>query len=230
MKKKVIIAIAVIICVAAVVFASGKFSKKDETPDNKVSIGEIIETTGKKDKAEKTTEKKTEKETEKETEIKKKDPEKIVEFEIPVLFLEPEYQNNLKKLVREKGYESATYSWDKKNVVIKLRALSYDLYLIKTGLTTINAICETIESEDYPYVINMGEYEDDFSHVEILVDAAGYKKANNADDLFNHVSNCCAYYLLQDESSPDKYTIDICNEKTGTKIESRKFNKKDFLK
>lgn len=227
MKKKVIIAVAVIICVAAVVFASGKF-RKEETPDNKVSIGEIIETTTKKNnKEEKTTKK--EKEDEKETEIKHKDPEKIVEFEIPVLFLESQYQNNLKKFAREKGYESATYSFDKKRVVIRLKALSYDLYLIKTGIATISAICETIESEEFPYVKNLGEYEDDFSHVEMLVDSAAYREAENTDDLFAHVSNCCAYYLLQDKNGPDKYTIDICDEKTGAKIESKKFNKKDFL-
>ena len=229
MKKKVIIVIAVIIFAAAVVFASGRF-RKEEAPDNRVSIGEIIETTTKKNsKEEKTTKKETEKATEKETEIKHKDPEKIVEFEIPVFFLESQYQNNLKKFAREKGYESATYSFDKKRVIIRLKALSYDLYLIKTGIATISAICETIESEEFPYVKNLGEYEDDFSHVEVLVDSSEYRKAENKDDLFTHVSNCCAYYLLQDKKGPDKYTIDICDEKTGANIESRKFNKKDFL-
>ena len=229
MKKKIIIAVAVIICVIAVVFASGKF-RKEETPDNRVSIGEIIETTTKKNvKEEKPANKETEKHSEKETEIKHKDPEKMVQFEIPVLFLDAKYQNNLKKLVRDNGYESATYSVDKKRVIIKLKALSYDLYLIKTGVATISAMCETIESEEFPYVKNLGEYEDDFSHVEILVDSSAYKKAENTNDLFNHISNCCAYYLLQDKNGPDKYTIDICDEKTGNKIESKKFNKNDFL-
>lgn len=230
MKKKVIIAIAVIIAVAAIVFAFGR-SKEEKPDDNRVSIGEIIETTTKKNgKEEKTTERVTEKETEKETEIKKKDPDKIVEFEIPLLFVEAEYQNNLKRLAKEKGYESATLSFDKKKVKIKLRSLSYDLYLMKTGISTMSAICETFESKDYPYVKNLGEYEDDFSHVTLLVNSKKYRNADNKDELFTHISNCCAYYLLQDNDSPNKYTIDICDEKTGTKIESRQFNKKDFLR
>lgn len=230
MKKKVVIAVAVIIVIAAIVFAFGR-NKEEKPDDNRVSIGEIIETTTKKNgKEEKPTQKVTEKETEKETEIKKKDPDKIVEFEIPLLFVEAEYQNNLKKFAREKGYESATYTRNKQGVKIRLKALSYDMYLIKVGLQTINAICETFESEDYPYVKNLGEYEDDFSHVTLLVDSSKYLKAENKDELFTHVSNCCAYYLLQDNDGPNKYLIDICDEKTGSRLESRQFNKKDFLK
>ncbi len=226
MKKKVIIAVVVIIAVAAIVFAFGR-KGEDKPDDNRVSIGEIIETTTNKNgKEEKTTEKVTEKETDK----KKKDPDKIVNFEIPVLFLEAKYQNNLKALARDNGYESATYTRNKQCVKIKLKALSYDIYLVKIGIQTIKAICETFESKDYPYVKNLGEYEDDFSHVTLLVDSKKYMKADNKDDLFAHVSNCCAYYLLQDNDSSDKYTIDIRDEKTGSRIESRQFNKKDFLK
>ena len=226
MKKKVIIAVVVIIAVAAIVFALGR-NKEEKPDDNRVSIGEIIETTTKKNaKEEKTTEKVTEKETEK----KKKDPDKIVEFEIPLLFVEPEYQNNLKKFQKENGYESAVYTRDKKCVKIRLKALSYDIYLTKIGIQTIKAICETFESKDYPYVKNLGESENNFSFVTLLVDSSKYLKADNKDDLFMHVSNCCAYYLLQDNEGPDKYTIDIRDEKTGNKLETRQFNKNDFLK
>ena len=128
-----------------------------------------------------------------------------------------------------KGYESAEYTWNKKNVKITLRALSYDLYLAKTGIATISAICETFESEDYPYVVNLGEYEADFSYVTLLVNKKKFDKADNVDDLFTHVSNCCAYYLLQDNDSPKEYKIDICDEKTGELLDSRTYNKKDFL-
>lgn len=226
MKKKSIIIIAVIIVIAAIVFFAGK-NKNDETPDNKVSVSNTVEAdTNKNSKEEKT----TEKVTEEETEHKKKDPDKIVEFEIPVLFLESKYQNNLKAFVRDNGYESATFTKNKTCVKIKLKALSYDIYLMKVGIYTIKAICETFESKEYPYVIKLGEYEDDFSYVKLLVDSKKYRSADNKENLLKHVSDCCAYYLLQDNNSPDEYTIEICDEKTGTKIETRKYNKNDYLK
>lgn len=230
MKKKVIIAVVVIIAVAAIVFSFGK--NKEKTPeDNKVSVGEIVETTSKKNqKEEKTTEPKTEKETKKDKDSKKKDPDKIVEFEIPVLFLDAKYQNNLKALVRDMGYESAVFTRNKSAVKIRLKSLSYELYLIKTGMSTISAICETFESKEYPYVKNLGEYEQNFSYVTLLVNSGKYMKADNKDKLFSHVSDCCAYYLLQDKDSPDKYTIEIRDEKTGNKIETRQFDKNDYLK
>ena len=226
MKKKIIIIIAVVIIAAAIVFGAGR-NKENKTPDNKVSTTEIVESTTKKsNKVEKT----TEKVTEKETEIEKKDPDKIVSFEIPVIFLDSKYQNNLKALVRDKGYESAVYTRNKQCVKVKLKALSYDLYLMRTGIYTMSAICETIESKEFPYVKNLGEYEDDFSFVTVLVDSAKFMSADNKEDLYRHISDCCAYYLLQDNDSPKEYVIEICDEKTKMKIESRKYNKNDYLK
>ena len=244
MKKKVAIALVVIICLVAVMLVAGRNSNEDKEPQTTASA---VETTNKndKDKPEKETEKETEKATEKVTEktteattdigvftpdeIEKKDPDEIVEFEIPLVFLESKYQKNLDKFVKDKGYESAELSWNKKNVKIRLRALSYDIYLMKEGISTISAICEIIESKDYPYVVNLGEYEDDFSFVTILVNKKKFKKVNNADALFTYVSNCCAYYLLQDNDSPNEYKIEICDEKTGEVLDSRTFNKKALV-
>ena len=244
MNKKLAIAIVVIICIVAVIFVTGRSSDEGKEPQTTVSSVDSTKET-EKDESGKTQEKETEKTTEKATEkvketttekegfspdvIEKKDPDEIVEFEIPVLFLDAEYQNNLSKLIRDKGYESAEYTWNKKNVKITLRALSYDLYLAKTGISTISAICETFESKDYPYVVNLGEYESDFSYVTLLVNKKKFDKADNVDDLYTHVSNCCAYYLLQDNDSPKEYTIDICDEKTGELLDSRTYNKKDLL-
>ncbi len=231
MNKKVAIALVVIICLVAVIFVAGRNSDGDKKPQTTVSSVESTKETV--DKTEKETEKETEKTTEREPfsadVVEKKDPNEIVEFEIPVLFIEEDYKNNLNKLVKDKGYESAELSWNKKNVKIRLKALSYDIYLAKTGIETISAICETFESKEYPYVVNLGDYEDDFSYVTLLVNKKKFNKADNADALFTHVSNCCAYYLLQDNDSPNKYKIDICDEKTGELLDSRSFNKKDFV-
>ena len=152
MKKKVAIVLVVIICLVAVMLVAGRNSDEDKEPQTTVSA---VEPTNKndKDKPEKETEKATEKVTEKTTEattdigvftpdeIEKKDPDEIVEFEIPLVFLESKYQKNLDKFVKDKGYESAELSWNKKNVKIRLRALSYDIYLMKEGISTISAIC-----------------------------------------------------------------------------------------
>lgn len=229
MKKKVAIALVVIICFVAVVLIAGRNSGGDKEPQTTLSSVESTKETA--DKNEKETEKETERETEpfSADEIEKKDPDEIVEFEMPVLFLDEKYQKNPGKLVKDKGYESAELTWNKKNVKIRLKALSYDIYLAKTGIETISAICETFESKEYPYVVNLGEYEDDFSYVTLLVNKKKFEKADNADALFTHVSNCCAYYLLQDKDSPNEYKIDICDQKTGKLLDSRSFNKKDFI-
>ena len=227
MKKKIDTISVVIIGLAAVLFISAKDSGNEDVTGADVSVSD---TENEKDSS-KPTEKETEKVTEeKETEIEKKDPDKIVEFEIPVLFLDTKYQNDLDAFVKDNGYESATLSFNKKTVKIKLKALSYDIYLVKSGISTISAICETFESKDYPYVVNLGDYEDDFSYVTLLVNNKKFKKATNIDDLFTHVSNCCAYYLLQDNNSPDEYRIDICDNKTGELLATREYNKKDYLK
>ena len=131
MNKKLAIAIVVIICIVAVLFVTGRNSDESQEPQTTVSSVDSTKET-KKDESGKTQEKATKTTTENSgftpDEIEKKDPDEIVEFEIPVLFLDAEYQNNLNKLIRDKGYESAEYTWNKKNVKITLRALSYDFY------------------------------------------------------------------------------------------------------
>ncbi len=234
MKKKIAIVLVVILCLAAVIFIASRDSEDEKIPDTTVSVSDVKEET-KEDKTEKNekepeTEKTTEREPYSADEIEKKDPNEIVEFEIPLVFVDQKYQKNLNKYAKENGYESATLSWDKKKVKIRLKALSYDIYLTQTGISTIRAICETFESKDYPYVVNLGEYEDDFSYVTLLVNKKKFKKADNVDSLFTHVSNCCAYYLLQDNDSPNEYKIDICDEKTGKLLASKSYNKKDFLR
>lgn len=223
MKKKAIIVLAIVICLAAVIFAVSKTGDEaQQEPGKTVSVGDIIETT------ENTEEDEEPQETEP-TEAEKKDPDKIVKVEIPLAFIDYKYQNDLDSFAEDNGYESAKLSRDKKTVTVEMRALSYDLYLTQVGITTIKTICDTFESENYPYVINLGEYNEDFSYVTLLVDSKGFKNATNVDELFEYVSNCCAYYLLQDNDSPDEFKIDICNKKNGKLLATRSYSKNNYL-
>ncbi len=218
MKKKIIIAVAVIAVLALVVAFTGK-DKENNKNSNGVSIGEVIKPT-ESTKAENETEK---------NEEENKDPDKIVKIELPLSFIEEKYQNDLDRFVEDNGYKSAKLKRDKKTVEIEMRALSYDIYLTGQGISTMRAICETFESKDYPYVKNLGEYESDFSFITLLVDGNEFKKSENIDNLFGYVANCCAYYLLQDKDAPEEFKIDICGVKNKKLLATRTYNLKDYL-
>ncbi len=223
MKKKIVIVAVVVICLAVIIAFAAKKDKEPEG-ENTVSIGEILDVTENK------TEEKTEKETEEEkTNNKKEDPDKIVSVEIPLLFIDAEYQNDLDGFVQKYGYKSAKLNKRKNTVTVKMKAFSYDLYLTRMGIATIRAICETFDSESYPYVKNLGDYESNFSFVTLLVNGNEFKKATNIDDLFKHISTCCAFYLMLDEEAPDEFTIEIRGVKNKQLLATRSYSVKDFI-
>lgn len=232
MKKKAVVILVAVVCIFAAIMAVSSVSKKDADDEGGrvVSIDPNIPTAGDKDDKEEES-KKDEDEFEEWSGVEEhKDPNKIVSVKIPLSFIEEEYRNNLDAYVKAKGYESASLSLDGKTVNVKMRALAYELMKINIGVQTIRAICDTIKTDTYPYVINMGEYEDDFSYVSLLVNEKEFKSSNNADGLFDYVSICCAYYMLNDSSSKNTLKIDIISEKTGELLDSRSFKKNDILR
>lgn len=233
MKKKVLIILVAAIAVFSVVFAVSSSNKNKEQDEGGkvVSINpEIPGTTKAPDKEVIVPTEYSEESDEKWSGVEEhKDPDKIVTVKIPLSFIDEKYANNLSAYARANGYESATLNPDRKTVTVKMKALSYELMRINIGVKTIQAICETIESETYPYVINMGDYDRDFSYMSLIVDEKKFKKADNIDGLFDYVSICCAYYMLNDPSSGNKLKIDIFSEKTGELLATKNFKKNDVM-
>ncbi len=154
MKK--IIALALIIFSIICIFTACK--KDDDTP----AIDEDI----------KVIDFDTTRPTEKPTEVKQN---KTYKIKVPAIFVKGEAGGDIKKYGDTFGYDIK----EEKDgtMTMKMDGMTYSLLLSTIGMKTMVALGELVDSGDYPYVVRLGDYNDDFSYILILVNADKYKKA-----------------------------------------------------
>ncbi len=210
MKKK-IIAVAAVIAVLAVAMAFIISKKPSEEPpqstDGQPVTVNIEPDTTKKEKA---------------VSYNKK-----VTVTLPGEFIEEKYKANPEAFAEANGYDSVKFTSDG-NVKVKMRAVSYSLLLSNIGMETIQIISYLLDSDDYPYFVDLLKYNNDFSELVISVKTKKYNKAENKDDFFNLLALACLHYQDYDVESKGRCKITVCENKTNILVETREFTVKDL--
>lgn len=157
----------------------------------------------------------------------RKDPNEDVIINIPLSLIDKEYHNNLDAYVQNHGYISAVLE-DNETVTIKMRALSHSILLARTGTMVMKEIGAIIDSGDFPYVVDLGEYSRDFSYITLLVKGKEFKKADTSL-LPYMLAECAMYYQLFTTNTQHKSEIVVADHETKEILFQKTYTDKDIM-
>lgn len=157
---------------------------------------------------------------------KRKDPSEEVSINIPLSLIESEYHNDLDTYAQKYGYNSAVLEKDG-TVTIKMRALSHSLLLARMGTTVMKEIGAIIDSGDFPYAVELGTYNDDFSYITMFVKGKQFKKADSSL-LPYMIAECGMYYQLYTESTDYKCEVILADHETKEIVFQKTYTAKDI--
>lgn len=110
--------------------------------------------------------------TEKPTEIRK---EKTYKVNVPSALLEGDAEGDIQKYGKQFGYD-ITQEKDG-SLTMKMDGLTYSLMLSTIGMKVMTVLGEIVDSGDYPYVVKLKDYSQDFSYILMLVNNDKYEKS-----------------------------------------------------
>ncbi|MGN1194480.1 MAG: hypothetical protein ACI4SB_03260 [Acutalibacteraceae bacterium] len=149
-----------------------------------------------------------------------------VTVNLPVTFLDPEYQNDLKGYCEKYGYISAKLSDDGQTVQIKMNKFSHELLTTEIGLKVLNQISEITDSGDYPYIKELVKIDrDNFKQVVIAVDGEEYKKAGTMAPYI--IGQSCLLYQAYDSDGDYRCEVTVTDEETNKIIDTLVYTDKD---
>ncbi len=153
------------------------------------------------------------------------DPNTEIRITVPMSYIsfisatQDKYKDNLQLFCDDNGFLS--YSADEENgkVTFTMTAFTYNGMLSKKGFGIINTIGQLMESDTYPYFKNLGEYNDNFSYVELTVDKKGYEKDEFSSQLPAYIADICMHnYQLFTTTADYSCTVAVKDAKTGKVI------------
>lgn len=149
--------------------------------------------------------------------------DKIVKFDIPALFLSESALADLAAYCEANGYLDAEVDEKHETVKISMTGTEYDVFMIKMGMTTMATIAKMVESDTFPYFLEIGEYEPDFSAITIKVDGEKYRQDSTASLLPLTVSESCLRYVTYTTMKKPKCTVTVVDSETGEQLYKEKF-------
>ena len=96
--------------------------------------------------------------------------------------------------------------------------------MIKMGMTTMSTIAKLVQSDSFPYFLEIGEYEEDFSAITLKVDGEKFKQDSTSSLLAMTVSESCLMYLTYTPAKKAKCTVTVIDSKTGEQLSREKFS------
>ncbi len=151
--------------------------------------------------------------TEETTEIK---TNKTYKINIPYDHVEIDAEGDIKKYAE-------TYGFDVKEekdgtVTMKMDGMTYSLFLSRIGMKVMVGLGELVDSGYYPYVVKLGDYNEDFSYILMLVNNDKYEKADGKPsykDLASFIGQLGLYYQNFTLEEEDKCEVVIAGYKSG---------------
>lgn len=151
--------------------------------------------------------------TEKPTEIKLNKNYKI---SLPALFAKSEAGGDLDKYAATFGYD-ITEEKDG-TVTMEMDGMTYSLLLSTIGMKVMIALGEVVDSGEYPYVVKLGDYNEDFSYILMLVNNDKYEKSGKQpayDELAFVIGQLGIYYQQYTLDKDNKCEVVIAGSKSG---------------
>lgn len=146
---------------------------------------------------------------------------------LPIEVVDKKYGDDLEAFAEAKGYFSIEKKGDS-HVKIRMREYSYRLLLTSVGMETVSGIGYAVDSGDYPFVIRLAKYSDDFSELIFTVDKDEYAKAENKDEFFSLMAVYSLYYQEYTEDNKGVCRITVCEKDTNILIETRELSGGDI--
>ena len=156
----------------------------------------------------------------------RKNPDEEVTINIPLSLVDKEYQNDLDAYAKKYGYISAKLEKNE-TVTIKMRALSHSLLLARTGTMVMKEIGAIIDSGDFPYVVQLGTYNRDFSYITLLVKGKEFKKADTSL-LPYMLAECGMYYQLFTTNTDYKCEVVIADHESKEVLFQKTYTDEDI--
>ncbi|MGN1443763.1 MAG: hypothetical protein ACI4XE_07935 [Acutalibacteraceae bacterium] len=160
------------------------------------------------------------------TEAPTGDLKDTVTINLPITFVDSEYQDNLKGYCEKYGYISAKLSDDGQSVQIKMNKFSNELLRTEIGLKVLNQISNITDSGDYPYVKKLVKVDrDQFREVIISVDQKEYKKAGTIAPYI--IGQSCLLYQAYDSTDDYRCEVTVVDYKTNKVIDTLVYTDQD---
>ena len=101
---------------------------------------------------------------------------------------------------------------------MKMDGMTYSLFLSRIGMKVMVGLGELVDSGYYPYVVKLGDYNEDFSYILMLVNNDKYEKADGKPsykDLASFIGQLGLYYQNFTLEEEDKCEVVIAGYKSG---------------
>lgn len=161
-------------------------------------------------------------------EIPTKDGSAPVQFTMPISHLDEKDRKDLDAFCKRNNYDSCVINADKKTFTVTMKALTHDFMLTKIGMQVITSVTSVFDSEEYPFVKELGGYNNNFSEITLLVEKEAYAKSNNKDALLQHVASCGIYYQLFTTENEYKCLVMIKDVETKEIIDAQTFEQDNY--
>lgn len=144
-----------------------------------------------------------------------KDMDKEVKITIPLVILDEKYRTDPDAYCKDYGFIDCKTNEKDQTITITMRSLTYDLNLARIGIQVMTNIGTAIDSGQYPYVIRLDSYTDNFDEIVVLVDGEGYKADKQNSLLSYFIGECGMFYQIYTTENEYHCTVKIKDEKTG---------------
>ncbi len=145
----------------------------------------------------------------------KKDINEKVEITIPLVLVGDEYQDDLDAYCEANGFISCKLNKKDQTVKIQMKSLTYDLNLAKIGTSIMRNIGDIVDSDNYPYAIELESYSDNFDEIVMIVDGEGYKADNQSSLLPYSLGEYGMFYQIYTTQNEYECTVKLKDEKSG---------------
>ena len=151
--------------------------------------------------------------TEKPTKVR---ADETVKIKVPSDMVNSAAGGDIKKYAATYGYEIIEN--DDSDITLKMPGRSYSLMLSAISVKVVRSIGEILDSGDYPYLVELRDYAEDFSYILMLVNSEKYKKAEETPsykELSDLIGLCGLYYQFFTKEKDNKCIVLLADSKTG---------------
>ena len=141
---------------------------------------------------------------------------KTMKINVPASFIEGKANGDLRSYAATYGYE-ITEEKDG-SLTMKMDGITYSLMLSNIGMEVMMSLGEIVDSGDYPYVVKLQDYNEDFSYILMQIDTDKYKKHKDkipCEDLAFLIGRFGLYYQCFTIEKDNKCEVVLASSKTG---------------
>lgn len=216
MKKVIIAACCVLAILVGIIIFDAVKTKRDDKAVGNATVGNVEQTAEQ-------TESITETESTKPGEIVTKDRNAIINFTMPLYYLEDKYKNDLDLFCKENNYISCTVDEKAQTFTVTMNGMTHDFMLTSVGIQVIKNLVNVIESDKYPFFKKLSAYNDNFSEITVSVDKQAYSASTDKESFMAYIAGCGIYYQLYTVSNEYSCKVIVQDIADGSVLDAKLF-------